>query len=60
MDAESIGCPDGAVEFTTIGGLRFEMSWDDEGRASFRPPFVSHLTNALGRLLGTDDGSCPD
>ena len=58
MDSESLGCGGQAVEFAAIGGLRFEMRWDEDGRVSFRPAFVSHLTNALGRLLRTDAGSC--
>jgi hypothetical protein len=58
MDGGTVACSDRAVEFTTVGGLRFEMSWDEDGRVSFRPAFVRQFTNALGRLLRTDVGSC--
>jgi len=58
MDGGTVACTDRAVEFTTIGGLRLEMSWDEDGRVSFRPAFVRQFTNALGRLLRTGTGSC--
>ena len=58
LDGGTVACSDRAVEFTTFGGLRFDMSWDEDGRVSFRPAFVSQFTDALGRLLRTDVGSC--
>lgn len=58
MDGGTVACGERVVEFTTIGGLRFEMSWDEDGRVSIRPAFVSGLSKALGRLLRTNTGSC--
>jgi hypothetical protein len=58
LDGGTVACDDRAVEFTTIGGLRFVMSWDENGRVSIRPAFLSELRNAIGRLLRTDSGSC--
>jgi hypothetical protein len=58
LDGEPLGCTRQPVQFTTVGGLRIEMSWDEDGRVMLRPAFVSDLARVLGRLLHADAGSC--